>query len=426
MKAWRSVVAGMLCIAMSLPMQAQGPFPAANQPSSPGPFSPSQQSTSGGKTFSQQELDQILAPIALYPDSLLAQVLMASTYPLEVVMADRWVKANPGLKGKALEDALQSQTWEPAVKSLTVLPQVLTMMSEKLDWTYKLGDAFLAQPKDVMATAQALRRKAIDAGNLKDTKEQKVVQATEDSVQVIRIEPTNPEVVYVPTYDPTHVYGTWPYPAYPPYYWYPPGYAYSPGLWFATGVLVGAALWGNCIWGGGSVNINANRYNNFNRSNISNGNWNHRVDHRGGVPYRDQKVAQQYGRGQRSDAASREAFRGRADSGRQAMQRGDAGSRDVGGRNTAATRDAGGRNTAGTRDVGRGSNAGSGTRDYGGRDTSGVRSPTAFDTGSRGQASDYSSRGSSSVGSSRSSGNLGGGGRSGGGSRGGGGGRGRR
>jgi len=132
MKAWRSVVAGVLCIAMSLPMQAQGPFPAANQPSSPGPFSPSQQSTSGGKTFSQQELDQILAPIALYPDSLLAQVLMASTYPLEVVMADRWVKANPGLKGKALEDALQSQAWEPAVKSwsqlssMTVLSPILT------------------------------------------------------------------------------------------------------------------------------------------------------------------------------------------------------------------------------------------------------------------------------------------------------------
>ena len=413
MKAWRSVVAGALCMALALPLPAQGPFPSPGQPTAPGPLPSTTPQAAGGKTFSQQELDQLLAPIALYPDSLLAQILMASTYPLEVVMAERWVKANPNLKGKALEDALQSQPWEPAVKSLTVLPQVLTMMSEKLDWTYKLGDAFLAQQQEVMATAQALRKKARDQGTLKDSKEQKVVTDTQDNVQVIRIEPTNPEVVYVPTYDPASVYGTWPYPAYPPYYWYPPGYAYAPGLWFATGVIVGAALWGGLTWGGGSVNINVNRYNNFNRSNISNGNWGHRVDHRGGVPYRDQKVAQQYGRGQRADAASREAFRGRADAGRQAIQRGDAGARDIGGRNTAATRD-----------LGRGSNAGSASRDFGGRDTSGVRSPTAFDTGSRSQARSSSSRGASSVSSARSSGNFGG--SRGGGSRGGGGGRGRR
>src|SRR5205823_7766555 len=118
----------------------------------------------------------------------------------EIVAADRWVKSNPGLKDKALEDALQQQPWDPSVKSLAVFPQVLTMMSEKLDWTQKLGDAFLAQQKDVLATAQALRSKAVAQGSLKDSKEQKVSTEQADNVTVIKIEPTNPEVVYVPTY----------------------------------------------------------------------------------------------------------------------------------------------------------------------------------------------------------------------------------
>jgi hypothetical protein len=391
------------------------PVPAqvSAQATAPPPATSSPSSTSTAKTFSQQELDQLVAPIALYPDALLAQVLMASTYPLEVVLAERWVKANPNLKDKALEDALQSQPWDPAVKSLTAAPQVLTMMSEQLDWTYKLGDAFLAQQQDVMATAQALRAKAVAQGSLTDSKEQKVVTRTENNQTVIIIEPRDPEVVYVPTYNPSYVYGPWPYPAYPPYYWYPPGYYYG-GAWlgFTAGVIIGAALWGNCNWGGGNVNINVNRYNNFNRSNISDGNWRHQVNHRGSVPYRDKAVAQQYGRGQRGDAASRENFRGRADAGRQQLARDAAGSRDLGGggRNTASTRDLGGRNSASTRDVG-------------GRDFSGTRTPTAFDTGGRSQTRDMSSRGSSSFGSARSSGNFSGGSRgSGGGGRGGGGG----
>jgi hypothetical protein len=295
------------------------------------------------KTFSQQELDQLLAPIALYPDSLLAQILMASTYPLDIVVADRWVKANPSLKDKALQDALQQQPWDASVKSLTVFPQVLTMMSEKLDWTQKLGDAFLAQQQDLLATAQALRSKAVAQGALKDSEQQKVVTETQNNTTYIRIEPSNPEVVYVPTYDPTVVYGAWPYPAYPPYYWYPPAYYYPPGyvwggamLGFTAGVIVGAALWGNLTWGGGDININANRYNNFNRSNISDGKWKHNADRRGAVPYRDQNVAQQHGRGRAGDARSRDAFRGRAESGRQAIQRGDLSSRDFGSRTPAA------------------------------------------------------------------------------------------
>jgi hypothetical protein len=368
MKRLRSLFAIMLGVVLTFALPAQVPPPA--------PATPQAAPAPGAKTFSQEELDQLLAPIALYPDALLAQVLMASTYPIEVVQAERWVKANPGLKDKALEDALQQQPWDPSVKSLAVFPQVLMMMSDKIDWTQKLGDAFLAQQKDVLATAQALRSKAVAEGTLKDSKEQKVVTESENNTTVIKIEPTDPEVVYVPTYNPTVVYGAWPYPAYPPYYYYPPGYVAGGALLgFAAGIIVGGALWGNCNWGGGDVNINVNRYNNFNRTNISNGNWNHAAQHRGAVPYRDKGVAQQYGRGQAADAASRDAFRGRADAGRDSITRGD---------------------------------------------MSGTRNASAFDTGRSTQTRDYSNRGNSSLNSARSSGNMGGGARAGGGRGGGG------
>lgn len=276
------------------------------------------------KTFSQQDLDQLLAPIALYPDPLLAQVLMASTYPLEVVQAARWAKANPKVTGKALEDAMQQQPWDPAVKSLTSVPQVLQQMNDKLDWTQKLGDAFLAQQSDVMDTVQGLRAKAAAAGNLKTTEQQVVKTQQQAGNTIYVVESPKPDVIYVPTYNPTVVYGTWWYAA-PPYYVYPPSYVYSPGLVFATGVLVGAAIWGNCNWGGGwghsNVNVNVNQYNNYNRTNISNNNWGHNVNHRGGVAYQDRKVAQQYNRGAAAqDAKAREDFRGRAESGRNDMK----------------------------------------------------------------------------------------------------------
>lgn len=305
-----------LAVAAVAAILAVHPFATAQQPAAtPAPAGPG--SGAAKKTFSQQDLDELLAPIALYPDALLAQVLMASTYPLEIVEAARWQKANPSLKEKALEDALQKQTWDPSVKSLTAVPQVLTMMNEKLDWTHKLGDAFLAQQEEIMKTAQSLRAKAQTAGNLKTTKEQVVKSEVENNTTVIKIEQASPEVVYVPTYNPATIYGTWWYSYPPPYYYYPPGYAYGAGLAFATGVFVGAAIWGNCNWGGNNININTNRYNNFNRSNISNGNWNHNVDHRKGVSYRDQGTAQKFNRGSNSQQAkSREQFRGRAEAGR--------------------------------------------------------------------------------------------------------------
>jgi hypothetical protein len=231
-----------------------------------------------------EELEQIVAPIALYPDSLLAQMFMASTYPLEIVQAERWQKQNASLKDKALADALNKQPWDPSVKSLIDFPQVLTMMSERLDWTQKLGDAFIADQKSVMDAVQRLRTKAQASGNLKSTNEQKVnvetttATATQPSAQVIVIESSSPDVVYVPSYNPTVVYGGWPYPSYPPYSYYPPGYVAGTALVsFGVGVAVGAAwghAWGNCNWGGGDVDIDVNRnYNrntSINRNDISN------------------------------------------------------------------------------------------------------------------------------------------------------------
>lgn len=289
--------------------------------------------------FKQEELDQILAPIALYPDSLITQILMASTYPLEVVQAEHWAKQNKDMKGDALAKALEAQPWDPSVKSLVNFPQVLTMMNEKLDWTQKLGDAFLAQQKEVMATVQTLRAKAQAAGNLKTTKEQ-VVRVEKE---IIIIESASPQVVYVPTYNPTIIYGSWWYPAYPPYYYYPPGYVAAPYVAFSTGVAVGVAwgyAWGHANWHGGDVDIDINRNTNINnnidrgkyatqykgKGQAGQGNWQHDAGHRGGVAYRDQGTAQKYSRGTGSEAAkSREAYRGRAEQGRQDISKGEAG-----------------------------------------------------------------------------------------------------
>jgi hypothetical protein len=219
-------------------------------------------------TFSQQQLDQLLAPIALYPDALLSQVLMASTYPIEVVQADRWVKANPTVNGDALADALEQQTWDPSVKSLVNVPQVLAMMSEKLDWTTQLGDAFIAQEAQVSDTIQALRAKAQQAGSLKSTGEQQVVVDDQGGPAQIEIVQTNPSVIYVPVYDPTIVYGTWWYPDYPPYYYYPPHYVHSRGIWFGNGITFGVAwgyAWGAWDWRRHDVNININLNSSYNR-----------------------------------------------------------------------------------------------------------------------------------------------------------------
>lgn len=293
------------------------------------------------KAFSQEQLDQLLAPVALYPDSLLTQILMASTYPLEVVKASNWMKQNKGLKGNALTAALEKQEWDPSVKSLVNFPKVLAMMNDQIDWTQKLGDAFLAQQKDVMDTVQHLRAKAQAQGNLKTTKEQKVI--VEKQTQTIIIEPANPQVVYVPAYSPVVVYGTWWYPTPPPYYVAPPSYA---AVSFVTGVAVGAAwgyAWGHADWHGGNVDIDVNRNTNINRNidrtkyqqryqnrgqvnSAGKGSWQHDAGHRQGVAYRDNATARKYGQQTGRSSQARSPSRGYGDS----VARNDEGSRKAG------------------------------------------------------------------------------------------------
>jgi hypothetical protein len=344
----------------------------AQQPESPKPLQVSPELTGAQKPaatapLGKEQIEQLVAPIALYPDALVAQILMACTYPLEVVQAARWSKENSKVTGKALEDAMQKQTWDPSVKSLTATPQVLAMMNEKLDWTQKLGDAFLAGQKDVLDGVQRLRKKALDAGNLKSGKEQKVTTEQEGNVTIIKIEPANPEVVYVPVYNPTVVYGPWPYPAYPPYYYYPPAYAGGVFFAFSVGIIIGSAWWGGCHWGGGNVYINHNNYNNFNKTNIKTGDWQHRPEHRKGVEYRDPGSREKFG-GQRPGVDTREAYRGR-DAARPSTadrQRDGAGARD---RPAAAPSDRAGGRQPGAFD-GAGQGQGAQTRDYSSRGAS--------------------------------------------------------
>jgi len=269
------------------------------------------------KKFKQEELDQMLAPIALYPDSLLAQILMAATYPLEVVVADRWGKANKNLKGDQLNDVLDKKDWDPSVKALVPFPQVLSMMSEKLEWTQKLGDAFLDQQDEVMDTVQKLRAKAEAAGNLKDTEAQKVIVKE----RVIEIEPAQPEVVYVPVYDPAVIYGPWWYPAFPPFFFLPPPgvvIGFHGGIGFGIGIAVGRAwghAWGHWDWRNHYVNVNINRHININRNisvnrtNLQTTRWQHDVSHRKGVTYRNEATRERYGQLARG-AENRRDFRG--------------------------------------------------------------------------------------------------------------------
>src|SRR4029077_6503922 len=202
------------------------------------------------------ERGQLVAPIALYPDNLLAQVLMASAYPLDIVQAERWLKSHKNLKGDQLKAAIAKEDWDDSVKSLAATPDVLAMMSEKLDWTEKLGDAVVSQQPDVMDAIQRLRTKAQANDKLTSTKQQTVRVDQVQGKQVIAIEPTDPDTVYVPYYNPAVVYGAWPYPDYPPYYWPPPPYIgyglLATGLAFGAGYALGS-WWSGGYWGG---NIN--------------------------------------------------------------------------------------------------------------------------------------------------------------------------
>src|SRR5947207_4002286 len=246
-----------------------------------------------------EQYHSLVAHIALYPDPLLAQVLAASTYPLEIIQLQQWMDRNKNLKDKALADAVAKQPWDPSVQALTATPDVVQRLAGNIQWSTDLGNAFLAQQSDVMEAVQRMRGKAESKGTLKTSAQQKVETKTvEGGKQVIVVEPAQPDVVYVPSYDPEVVYGP-PPPAYPYYPYTYPGYYPGMGLaWGAAGFALGAwagGAWGNCNWGNGDININNN--NNFNRNNINNinrgnvnrgqaggGKWQHNPQHRGNAP----------------------------------------------------------------------------------------------------------------------------------------------
>jgi len=257
------------------------------------------------------QLDSLVSPIALYPDPLLAQVLAASTYPLELVQLQQWLQKNPGLKDKALVDAVSKQPWDPSIQAMAGLPDLVRRLVNDIQWTTDLGNAFLAQQNDVMDAVQRMRHKAQDKGTLTSTPQQTVQTQVVEREQVIVIEQSEPDVIYVPEYDPVWAYGAPIYP-YPPIY-YPTG---GLALGFGVGVAVGA-IWGGgggwgwgCRWGGDN-DITINNNNNFNRNaNIRAGNnnlsgrtsWQHRPEHRGGAPYRDRATANKYGGTARGDS----------------------------------------------------------------------------------------------------------------------------
>ncbi len=264
-----------------------------------------------GPKLPDNQLDSLVAPIALYPDPLLSQALVASTYPLEIMQLQQFLNTNPLIKDKALGDAVEQQPWDPSVQALAIFPDAVTRLSGDLRWTTDLGNAFLAQPADVMGAIQRMRARAVQNGALATCEQQKVeTEMLENGEQVITIEPADPEVIYIPYYDPTIAYGALPYP-YPPIYYPPPGY-YEPGkrLAFAIGVILGAAWnggWGYApSWGKGEINLNINNkyVRNSTRKNVSGAQianagggtkWQHNPVHRGGAPYSNRELADRYG-----------------------------------------------------------------------------------------------------------------------------------
>jgi len=451
-----------------LPALAFGQATAQPAAPKPPPVAASAPRTGSPAAFSQEQLEQLVAPIALYPDQLLSQVLMAATYPADVAEAAKWSKANKDMKGDAAVQAVQNQPWDPAVQALAAFPQVLQPMGDQADWVQNLGDAFLASSKDVLDAVQRLRTKAQTAGNLKTNEQQKViVEEAAPQQTVIKIEPAQPDQIYVPAYNPTYVYGTWPYPYYPPYYWPPYSYyypGYYPGGGFVAGVFWGAAigsiLWGGCNWGRGDININVDRFNQVNHNrqiDRSQNRFEHNAANRKGVPYRDQASRDKFGQG-RGGAEARNNYRGRDPVTQQRRQQAQSTLQNRGMdpaqgrealRNDPATRDRAQQAAQGARDRGSpggdrgGGNLGAGGRDGGrtaaggGRD-GGPGGGGASNIGAsrdRAQAlggNDHALRGANNPGQSRqsfdrgsasraSSSHFGGGSRGGGGARGGGG-----
>jgi Protein of unknown function (DUF3300) len=369
---------GLASLALLCALQGSAFAQASSPPAQPA-------STPSDQLLSSQQLDALVAPIALYPDTLLSQVLIASTYPLEVVEAARWVEANKNLKGEALKAAVDKQSWDDSLKSLAGTPSVLAMMSDKLDWTQNLGNAVLAQQPDVMDAIQRMRQKAQANNKLSSNKQQTVSTEQQGGRQVIAIAPAEPDTIYVPYYDPAVVYGPWPYPDYPPYYWPAPGYiaggVIATGIAFGAGYALGRWASGGYRWGGGmnwgGNNILVNRPVNINNVNANN-NWTHNSVHRQGVRYNNANVAAKFGN--RTNIAggsqNRVDFRGR--NGQEVLRPGGGNTRPdnlgpgnrpgTGGAGTRDRADRPGAGGAGTRDrANRPGAGGAGTRETGNR-----------------------------------------------------------
>lgn len=417
----RNVVA-IICAVVLVPrgMSLQATTPATQQP----------QASGNTQKVPPDQLDSLVAPIALYPDPMLAQTLAASTYPLEMVQLQQWLQKNKNLKDKALVDAVEKQNWDPSVQAMAALPDVVKQLTENVKWMTDLGNAFLAQQDDVMAAVQRMRKKAQDMGNLKSSEQQKVDTKVVESKQVIVIEQSSPDVVYVPSYNPVVVYGAPVYP-YPPIVYPPPGY-YAAGMAisFGVGVAMGAAWgggWGwGCGWGHGNNNVYINNNNNFvnnsnrnfqggNRTNIQGGNrvnaqnrgsWQHNPQHRGGAPYSDRNTANRYGGTTRGDSLSTRQASARQNQGQRTgtsaagNRQSQAGTRSGSGveRTSLSERSSGGGSASGDRVGNRSVSSGSGSR-----------SSSALSGGSSG-FSGSSARSSSTRGSSSMRGSRGGGG----------------
>jgi len=370
-----------------------------------------------------EQLDSLVAPIALYPDPLLAQTLAASTYPLEIILLQQWLEDNKNLKDKELADAVAKQSWDPSVQALAGLPAVVKRLADDIQWATDLGNAFLAQQSDVMDAVQRMRKKAQDKGTLKPTAEQKVETRVIENKSVIVVEQANPQVIYVPSYDPVAVYGPAYYP-YPPIYYPPWGY-YAAGVAvsFGVGVMMGAFWsggWGwGCGWGHNDININ--NFNNFNRnSNIGNGNrtnvgngnrgnrastqpagvgnngpgnWTHNPEHRGGTPYRDRATADRFGGAARGDSLAQRQAGARQQIARQGgnltsrTSGGGFGNRSDGGgfsNRSGGGTGRGGADSIGSRDVSR---SGGGNRDAFGGGARGYNGSSTRSNSARGASS---------------------------------------
>jgi len=400
---------GLLLAQAKTPPPQQAPQEAPQTPATP----PAAESES--PKLPPDQLESLVAPIALYPDPLLAQTLVASTYPLEIVQLQQWMAKNPKLKDKELADAVAKQPWDTSIQTMAATPEVAKRLAEDIQWTTDLGNAFLAQQGDVMDAVQRMRTKAKDKGALESNEQQKVETKTVDDKTVIIVESANPEVIYVPSYSPTVVYGPPVYP-YPPIYYppYPPGAAF---VSFSFGVMMGAAFWGGsccgCGWGGNDIDINVN--NNFNRNtNINTGNrggggsggkWGHNPQHRGGAPYGNKATANKYGGTSRGGAsgsrpgASQQGGAGTRGGSPGVSDRSSGGAANRGASPGASDRSAGG----GSRGGAGGSGAASGSERIGSRNvpsSSGSRG-SSFSGGSGGysgsRARSSSSRGSSSM-----------------------------